>query len=84
MTRGPGRPRNPPLPAFPRSPLPAVIRAARMQSGLTQRGAGAVVYTTGRTWEMWEYGRRPMSPAIWELWLLKTARVRARARPGKH
>lgn len=80
MTRGPGRPRNQPLPLFPLSPSPAAIRRARRDAGLTQREAGAVVYAVPRTWQGWEYGPNTMHPAIWELWLHKTAHLRGPAK----
>lgn len=74
--RRPGRPRNPPLPLFPLAPTRRAIRAARRAAGLTQREAGAVVYVVARTWQGWEYGPNTMHPAIWELWLHKTAHLR--------
>lgn len=61
------------------NPKPAEIRAGRELAGLTQSEAAAVVYSTLRTWQDWEaegQTNRRMHPAIWELWLLKTAHLR--------
>lgn len=53
-------------------PAPAVIKAARIAAGLTQTKAAALLYKTCRIWQMWEAGERPMCPALWELFLIKT------------
>lgn len=68
--------RGPPPGAIP---TPAQIRAAREAAGLTQAAAAEVVYATLRTWQNWEASGaagRAMHPAIWELWLMKTAHLR--------
>lgn len=52
------------------NPAPDAIRKAREAAGLTQRQAGALVYSE-RVWEAWESGRSRMHPAIWELWQIK-------------
>lgn len=54
-------------------PLPKDIKAARLGSGLTQSGAGLLVHSSLRAWQQWEAGDRKMHPAVWELFLLKTA-----------
>ncbi|WP_293000017.1 hypothetical protein [Nevskia sp.] len=61
--------------AFPPSPAPAEVAAARAKSGLTQTEAAALVYSTFRTWQNWESGARNMPPALWELWQYKALRV---------
>jgi hypothetical protein len=67
---------NPPLPPFPKSPTAAAIRRERLRAGLSHALAGAVVYVPYRTWCNWEYGIAHMAPAMWELWLQKTAHLR--------
>ena len=54
-----------------RNPEPAAVVAARIDAGLTQTAAGALVHTTCRTWQQWEAGDRRMHPAFWELFVLK-------------
>jgi DNA-binding XRE family transcriptional regulator len=58
------------------NPSPAEIRRAREEAGLTLEQAGALVYTSWRTWQNWEAGKespehRRMHPATWELFLVK-------------
>ncbi|KVP75210.1 hypothetical protein WJ96_05485 [Burkholderia ubonensis] len=54
-----------------RRPTPCEIKLAREAAGLTQTKAAALLYKTCRVWQMWEAGR-PMDPAYWELFLIKT------------
>jgi putative transcriptional regulator len=56
--------------AFPESPSPDEIRAARAAAGLTQTQAAAVIYCTLRAWQA---GKRAMHPAFFELYRLKAA-----------
>lgn len=63
-------------------PDPETIKAERKLLGLTQTQAGAIVYTSLRTWQHWEAGQ-PVHPAIWELFLHKTRSRRARALAAK-
>jgi DNA (cytosine-5)-methyltransferase 1 len=56
------------------NPNPSDIKQARAHAGLTQTQAGAVIYTPLRTWQDWEAGKRPMHPAFYELFRLKTQR----------
>lgn len=58
------------LPA--RNPKPREIVEARDAAGLTQTQAAALVYVTLSGWQRWEQGERPMHPAFWELFRLKT------------
>lgn len=58
--------------AFPKSPTPAAIRAARKRAKLTQEEAGALVYVSRRTWQDWEAGIAQMHAGLWELFTLKT------------
>jgi DNA (cytosine-5)-methyltransferase 1 len=48
------------------------IKKARQQAGLTQQQAGNLLNVHIRTWQKWEYGERKMSPAMWELFRIKT------------
>ena len=48
------------------------IKKARQAAGLTQRQAGELLSVGVRTWQRWEYGERRMSPAMWELFIIKT------------
>lgn len=47
------------------------IRAFRQNFNMTTTEAAAVVYTTRRTWEYWESGKRAMPLALFELFLYK-------------
>lgn len=61
-------------PASGESPSPAQIQEARKRARLTGDAAAALVHTSPRTWRKWEYGDRPMHPAFWELFLIKSSR----------
>ena len=53
-------------------PSPQEIKEARVQAGLTQAQAGALVGAPSkRTWQDWEGGRRNMPAAKWELFQQK-------------
>lgn len=54
------------------NPKPPEIRAARETAGLTQTQAAGLVYVTLNGWQRWEAGERPMHPAFWELFRLKS------------
>jgi putative transcriptional regulator len=78
MSNHPNRSKTP---APGANPKPAEIRAQREAAGLTQTEAAELVYSTLRTWQSWETEgeeQRRMHPAIWELWLLKTAHLRGK------
>ncbi len=51
------------------------IRKARLDSGLTQTQAGKLVHAKLRTWQDWEYGKRPMNLASWELFNIKVKQL---------
>ena len=53
------------------SPTQQDIRDARADSGLSQAGAAALIYSTRRTWQDWEAGVASMHPGLWELFELK-------------
>lgn len=52
---------------------PEALKAARNRTGLTQTQAGALIHAPLRTWQDWEYGKRKMPLAKWELLKLKLA-----------
>ena len=52
------------------APTPAEIKAARAHR--TQTQAAALVYTSLRTWQSWEWGQALMPLECWELFRLKT------------
>lgn len=54
-----------------KGPEPNLIFHARKSIGLSIEQAANLVYSTKRSWEYWESGERSMSPAIWELFLMK-------------
>jgi hypothetical protein len=69
----------------PDIPFPAEIRVARMALGLTQRECAEICRVALRTWQGWEDpgGKcaRRMSKTAWELWRLKTARMKPKPEP---
>ncbi|WP_033737182.1 helix-turn-helix domain-containing protein [Pantoea stewartii] len=54
-----------------KGPTPKTIFHARNSIGLSTEQAANLVYATKRSWEYWESGERSMSPAVWELFLMK-------------
>lgn len=48
------------------------IIVGREESGLTQSKAAEIIYSTLRTWQEWESGRRRMHPGLFELFMIKT------------
>ena len=56
------------------NPEPSRIREVRAEAALTQSDAAALVFSTLRSWQMWEAGDRRMPPSTWELFLLKSGR----------
>jgi len=59
-------------PGAPRYPKPDEIREAREAAELTPDEAGEVVHSSAIFWQEWENGERPMHPAFWELFRIKT------------
>jgi DNA-binding transcriptional regulator YiaG len=57
------------------NPTPGDVLIARVEAGLTQDEAAALLHTVGRVWRQWESGERRMHPAFWELFRLKIARA---------
>lgn len=56
------------------SPTQQEIRDRRADSGLSQAGTAALIYSTRRTWQDWEAGVASMRPGLWELFELKRPR----------
>jgi len=54
------------------SPTIEEVREARKRAALTIADAAAVIHAASGSWVKWERGERPMHPAFWELFLLKT------------
>ncbi|MDN7351553.1 helix-turn-helix domain-containing protein [Acetobacter senegalensis] len=44
--------------------------AARKEAGLTQQQSADLLGVHLRTWQKWEYGKREMSPAYLEMFLI--------------
>lgn len=53
------------------SPTPLQIRKARLHARLTQDAAAKLIGHNWRGWQNWEYGKRKMNGAKWELFLIK-------------
>jgi len=49
------------------SPTPKQIKRARLDAGLSQAKAAALLYLTTHTWKNWESGRVKMPPDRWLL-----------------
>lgn len=54
------------------TPTPQQIKEARANAGLTQSAAATVARVTLRTWQKYEGGEVSISPAVWELFLIKS------------
>ncbi len=72
--------KSPPTPAQVREARENAMVPGKAERGATQTEAAAIVYSTLRTWQNWENERdpkeqRPMHPAIFELFLIKTGQV---------
>lgn len=58
------------------TPSPSDIVAARKERGLTQTAAAALLGRSLSAWQRWEYGTRTMPTGLWELFLLKTRKLK--------
>lgn len=52
------------------------LKQARQEAGLTQEQAARMVWKTLNCWQKWEAGQRPVCPACWELFGIKSKRKR--------
>ena len=59
-------------PKASRNPSPDDVRAARHAVNLTQKEAAETVHCSLTAWQDWEYGKKRMHPAFFDLFLLKT------------
>jgi DNA-binding transcriptional regulator YiaG len=60
------------------SPGAITVTFARDRANLTIAEAACLVYVSARAWENWETtspSHRPMPPAAWELFLIKTGQM---------
>lgn len=57
--------------SFMTPPTKQEIKKARLDAGLTQTQAAALIYLSCRAWQQYESGNRQMYPAFWELFLIK-------------
>jgi len=55
-------------------PTPVNIARVRLDAGLTQAAAAALVAVHRTRWAEYESGRSPMDPARWELFLILCGR----------
>ena len=85
MTQRRGRPLNRSLDG---TPSPAAIRAGRIEAGLSQVQAAALIDAGVRSWQRWETGSIGMPAALWQQWRNAVARhpapviSRRRGRPA--
>lgn len=54
-----------------KNPSSKEIKKARIDAGLSQTAASALIYKNLRTWQQWEAGHRKTDVAFWKLFLLK-------------
>lgn len=54
---------------------PEALKAVRTRANLTQTQAGAIIHAPLRTWQDWEYGKRNMPQAKWELFKLRVSKM---------
>ena len=59
------------------NPTPEQIKQSRLNAGLTQAQAAAVIYKKLLAWQRYESGDRAMDAAYWELFLIKTGQTDA-------
>ena len=57
------------------NPTPEQIKQSRLNAGLTQAQAAAVIYKKLLAWQRYESGDRAMDAALYELFLLKTSQI---------
>lgn len=73
MANHPQRSKSAP-PTSARTPSPDEVREFRRSRELSAEQAGTLVHVTGRAWQRWEAGERPMHPAFFELATIKAPR----------
>lgn len=70
----PNHPNRSGIPSTSSTPSPDEVREFRRARELSAAQAGALVHVSGRAWQRWEAGERPMHPAFFELATLKAPR----------
>ena len=63
-----------------KNPTPEQIKQSRLNAGLTQAQAAAVIHKKQLAWQRYESGDRAMDAAYWELFLIKTGQSAERER----
>ena len=58
-----------------KQPTPADVKSARIEAGLTQKKAAAVIHKKLLAWQRYESGDRAMDAAYYELFLIKTRQI---------
>lgn len=53
------------------NPTPLQIKSARLDAGISQKDAAALVWVSARAWQYWEGGERKMPRAIWEFFKIR-------------
>lgn len=61
------------MPEQMKPPSTDLILAARKRAKHTQAKAGEIVHSNARRWREWETGQARMTPALFELYLLRTS-----------
>ena len=57
------------------NPTPEQIKQSRLNAGLTQAQAAAVIHKKLLAWQRYEAGDRGMDTALFELFLMKTGQM---------
>ena len=57
------------------NPTPEQIKKSRLNAGLTQAQAAAVIHKKLLAWQRYESGDRAMDAAYYELFLIKTRQI---------
>lgn len=52
------------------------IAQARLSAEMTQKEAAALLYSHVNTWSQWENGLRKMHPAFFELFIIKSSKIK--------
>lgn len=67
-------------PLLPGTPSVQEIRTARLDAGLTQEHAAALIWYSEITWKQWEGGVRRMHPCTWWAFQQRASVLRATAK----
>ena len=59
-----------------KTPDPSEIRAAREAARLTQTSAAKLIFSTLRTWQDWEAGKRKMHTGLLKLLKIEVSRLK--------